>query len=286
MLVVDDEPSMGRVIENLLRKAYGAEVDVVGQNEDAFRLLKTRRYDLVLSDLMRPGGNGFDFLNRIRQTPGLRTTPVVIQSGNAAKMELSAWRSGATAIIEKPFTVAGLIATVDEVMDVVGDEVAAVVGAEAESPALDFKREIRLSNRTQRAELAKDVIAFANFGGGQMVVGVDEPRPGSFVRVGVSPEQAEALETSVLNRAIRPYLDPPIHISSRRVHYQSRLFVIIDVPGTDGTLVLAARENPDAALYTGRIYVRSSAAESAEVESSHQLRQILARVGRGLDSVK
>lgn len=47
-----------------------------------------------------------------------------------------------------------------------------------------------------------------------------------------------------------------------------------------GFPVLAARKNEEAGLYPGRIYTRTSSAESAEVQHSHELRKLLSRLNR------
>ncbi len=123
-------------------------------------------------------------------------------------------------------------------------------------------------------------MAMANWGGGTIVVGVAEPQPGNFVAQGVPDSVLDSFETSRLNRAVNEFLDPPVPITVRRVQDGNQMFVLLSVPAAKDSLVLVKRQNEDAGIYPGRIYSRSSAAESAEVRTSSELRELLDRLQR------
>lgn len=146
----------------------------------------------------------------------------------------------------------------------------------------EVKSRLALTGHSQsgRASLAKDVIAMANSGGGTIVFGVAEPRPGEFVPRGLSTAVLDSLETSRLNRAINDYVDPPVSITARRVQEGDQVFVLLTVPAAKGSLVLVKKQNDEAGLYPGRIYARSMAAETAEVKSSSELRELLEQLER------
>jgi predicted HTH transcriptional regulator len=147
-----------------------------------------------------------------------------------------------------------------------------------ESQTLDYKAELFLTTRDERAAIAKDIIAMSNSGGGRIIAGVAEIRPGIFEPRGLSEERAAALEVSRLNRAVAPYIDPSLAISSRRVEHKGMTFVCLDIPDSSGELVMAARQNAAAGLLPGRIYIRTTAAESAEVQSSLEARNLIERL--------
>src|SRR4029434_5584800 len=65
ILLVDDHKDTVQVLERLLVKlGYGV---VTAQNyHDAVRLAETKRFDLLVSDIGLPDGNGFDLLRQIR----------------------------------------------------------------------------------------------------------------------------------------------------------------------------------------------------------------------------
>lgn len=275
---MDDAEFLRETLARVLKDAYGATVYEASTNREAEDILRHHEVDLILTDLIHPGENGLDLLRKLRSSRVLKRIPVIIQSGQAQEFELEAWRSGARAVLRKPYSAAKFIEIIDDVLGTVGDEVKALIELGTELPSLDYKSELRLDTRNERAAVAKDIIAFANSGGGQIVVGVEETSPGNFVPRGLTEAQAAELESSRVNRAVGRYLDPPIHVKTTRVQHLQKTFVIIDVPPAHGTLLLAATENESASLRCGRIYVRTSAAESAEVQSSDHLRDIIDRL--------
>jgi CheY-like chemotaxis protein len=68
LLVDDDEDDLG-MIEIVLGNA-GADVTAVVKVEDALRALQRGRPDVVVSDLMIPGHDGFTLIRRIRRMEG------------------------------------------------------------------------------------------------------------------------------------------------------------------------------------------------------------------------
>jgi len=66
ILLVDDDPDDLALVGAVLRNA-GAEVTAVGKVEDALRFLQQRRPEVVVSDLMIPGHDGFTLIRRIRR---------------------------------------------------------------------------------------------------------------------------------------------------------------------------------------------------------------------------
>ena len=53
------------------------------------------------------------------------------------------------------------------------------------------------------------------------------------------------------------------------------IFICVDIPDSGGELVMAARQNEAAGLLQGRIYIRTTAAESAEIQSSLEARNLI-----------
>jgi len=134
-----------------------------------------------------------------------------------------------------------------------------------ETKDLDYKESVGLDCRDGRTALAKDVIAMANSGGGRIIVGVPE-------------DDLAAFEPSRLNRALRDYLDPPVSVGVKQVRDGGRVFAILEVPPGAEMVILAGKENDRAGLRRGRVYVRTSSVESAEVRDSSELRALLERV--------
>src|SRR5438046_4895172 len=79
ILVVEDDAKMRRVLELLLSAHW--QVDTAGDARAALKAVGERAPDLVLTDLLLPGMDGFDFLRRLRTEAGSRMLPVIVISG-------------------------------------------------------------------------------------------------------------------------------------------------------------------------------------------------------------
>jgi two-component system, response regulator YesN len=79
VLVVDDCDCVRDVVKMVLREM--AEIHAVGAatSEEALKLAQGRNFDVVISDIVRPGMNGLEFLKVFKQYHP--TVPVIIASG-------------------------------------------------------------------------------------------------------------------------------------------------------------------------------------------------------------
>jgi len=78
----------------------------------AQELLKTRKFDLIITDLVMPEMDGFELTEAIKNDPALRPIPVVIISTHSdAKYIFRALRLGADDYLIKPPT-AEMVSTV------------------------------------------------------------------------------------------------------------------------------------------------------------------------------
>ncbi len=79
VLVVDDFEGMRVVLKMVLREMAGIRAVGAATSEEALKLAKRRNFDAVISDIVRPGMDGLEFLGVIKQ---LRPTlPIIIASG-------------------------------------------------------------------------------------------------------------------------------------------------------------------------------------------------------------
>lgn len=101
ILVVEDEPFSGRLVENALNNAR--QVELVGDGQSA--ILSYARYapHVLFLDIELPDINGHDVLQRIMQMDP--NAYVVMLSGNADREHiLRAMQAGAAGFVGKPFT--------------------------------------------------------------------------------------------------------------------------------------------------------------------------------------
>lgn len=115
MLVVDDEPYIGRIIQLKLENAP-YEVELVHDGRNALARLRTADpVDLILLDIMMPEMSGFEVLAELRQLPHRAETPVIMLTakGHETDREQAA-RLGASDFLTKPFSPKKLLARIDE----------------------------------------------------------------------------------------------------------------------------------------------------------------------------
>jgi DNA-binding response OmpR family regulator len=81
ILLVEDDPDVGPVLEHILISA-GYRVHLVPTFEEAGLLLEARAYDLVLTDIMLPDGNGIGIADAARE----RGIASVVVTGHAFQL--------------------------------------------------------------------------------------------------------------------------------------------------------------------------------------------------------
>ena len=101
MLVVDDDDALLEVVAEVLEDdGYGVLVAFSGDQAWTMLQMHAPKPDVLLLDLLMPGGNGWSLMKRIREEPKLLDIPVVTMSGLDG---IVAERiSGAAAHIPKP----------------------------------------------------------------------------------------------------------------------------------------------------------------------------------------
>ena len=113
VLVADDEPHIGRIIETKLSQGP-FRVTLVYDGIEALEALEANpRIRGVVLDLMMPRLSGLDVLDRLRQDPRWRTLPcLILTAAGQDHQEAEARRRGADEFMTKPFTLAELSGTV------------------------------------------------------------------------------------------------------------------------------------------------------------------------------
>ncbi len=117
ILLIDDMTGVRRTVQAMLKRA-GHTVTAVDSGEQGLTLLRTQRFDLVVTDMLMPGADGADVLAYLRSLP---SRPRVIAmsgggSGVSAESALRLARIEADAFLEKPFESADLLAAVTKLL--------------------------------------------------------------------------------------------------------------------------------------------------------------------------
>ena len=109
ILVVDDEPQIGRVLRTGL-KTHGYDVRVAADGTAALETFDDWRPDLVVTDLSMPNLDGLELCRRLR---ALSQLPIIVLSARGEeKTEVEALDAGADDYVTKPFGIDGLPARV------------------------------------------------------------------------------------------------------------------------------------------------------------------------------
>jgi len=100
VLVVEDNINLRKLIVEKLEQE-GFDTFVAETAEHGMHLVKEKRPNLILLDIMLPGGmNGFDLLEQLKRDPILKAIPVIILT-NLSTEEKTAEEIGATDYIIK-----------------------------------------------------------------------------------------------------------------------------------------------------------------------------------------
>lgn len=118
VLVVDAEVG-GRTILGLLFRRLGfAEVLDTGDGTAALQITRERRPDLILSDLLLAGMNGWDFLAAVRADPDLKPIPFIVLTARAdAHTQAECLDLGADLFLTKPLGLNDPHARIQEAFD-------------------------------------------------------------------------------------------------------------------------------------------------------------------------
>jgi DNA-binding response OmpR family regulator len=118
ILVADDEPHIGRIIQlKLERGPY--RVSLVPDGQVALERLRSEEpIDLVLLDIMMPYVSGLDVLEETRQLEHRQDTPVIMLTAKGHDADRNrAMELGAADFLTKPFSPNKLLARIDELFE-------------------------------------------------------------------------------------------------------------------------------------------------------------------------
>lgn len=142
VLVVDDEADIRELLDLTLAR-MGLLADCVGSLAEARRMLAEQRYNLCLTDMRLPDGEGLDLVRHIAET--VADLPVaVITAHGSTENAVSALKAGAFDYIAKPVSLDQLRGMVKSALDLPSPDPASDMGGESgllgNSPAIEQVR--------------------------------------------------------------------------------------------------------------------------------------------------
>jgi len=117
ILVVDDEPTIRRLLEYNLKENKFNVVTANDGKEALLWLQEGNLPDLIVTDIMMPNIDGYQFIKNVRTSGFFRDIPVIFLSAKAqSKDRIQGLELGADDYMTKPFNPEELIARIDNIL--------------------------------------------------------------------------------------------------------------------------------------------------------------------------
>ena len=116
LLIVDDEKIYQMMVYHAV-KSLGYEIEVLGNGAAALKSATKNPPDMIISDVMMPEMDGYEFVRRLRRNSRFANTPIMILTAQAELSDkLEAFEAGADDYMTKPFEPAELVARLTVLM--------------------------------------------------------------------------------------------------------------------------------------------------------------------------
>jgi DNA-binding NarL/FixJ family response regulator len=116
VLLVDDEPGLRAAVQAYLEDS-GFAVRVASQATEGWELLQQETPDVLISDIMMPQVDGYQFLKQVRADPRYQTLPVIFLTARGMTSDrIQGYQSGCDAYLPKPFDPEELVAIVSNLI--------------------------------------------------------------------------------------------------------------------------------------------------------------------------
>ncbi|AEI79220.1 Chemotaxis protein CheY [compost metagenome] len=121
ILVVDDFPTMRRIIRNLLKELGFVNVEEAEDGAAGLEKAKDGSFQFVISDWNMPNMDGLTMLQAIRADANIGKIPVLMVTAEAKKENIiAAAQAGANGYVVKPFTAATLDEKITKIFEKLG----------------------------------------------------------------------------------------------------------------------------------------------------------------------
>jgi DNA-binding NarL/FixJ family response regulator len=104
ILLVDDEPGVRESVQAYLEYSGELQVQVASSASEAYKLLEEETPDLIISDIMMPEVDGYQFLHKIREDSRFQNLPVIFLTARGMTSDrIEGYNAGCDAYLPKPF---------------------------------------------------------------------------------------------------------------------------------------------------------------------------------------
>ena len=115
ILIVDDQKSNVRLLEQTLRRAGFAEVMATTEPRDVAAMHLEHHYDLILLDLQMPEMNGFEVMEKLQEMREEQRPAILVLSADATQTS-AVLEMGADSFLGKPFKLPEVVERVQSML--------------------------------------------------------------------------------------------------------------------------------------------------------------------------
>ncbi|HIK08705.1 MAG TPA: response regulator transcription factor [Oscillatoriaceae cyanobacterium M33_DOE_052] len=202
LLLVDDEPGLREAVQAYLEDSDFV-VEVASNAKEGWEILQRTFPDLVITDIMMPQVDGYQFLKQVREDPRFSTLPVVFLTAKGMTLDrIQGYQAGCDAYLSKPFDPEELIAIVQNLLA----RRAAQTATSSDNPDL--------------ANLATQIAEIKGILTGRTPI----PQSPSDIKIDLTPREQSVLDLvsqGLMNKEIARRLDTSVRNVEK---YVSRLF--------------------------------------------------------------
>lgn len=117
LLLVDDEPGLREAVKDYLQES-GFNVQVASNAREGWDLMQQNTPDLVISDIMMPQVDGYQFLKQLRDDPRFKALPVIFLTAKGMTSDrIQGYQARCDAYLPKPFDPDELVAIVENLLE-------------------------------------------------------------------------------------------------------------------------------------------------------------------------
>ncbi|MEL6778501.1 MAG: response regulator transcription factor [Cyanobacteria bacterium J06597_16] len=117
VLLVDDEPGLRESVQAYLEDSK-FEVRVASNAAEGWDMLQKEMPNVLISDIMMPQVDGYQFLKQVREDARFQALPVVFLTARGMTSDrIQGYKAGADAYLAKPFDPEELVAILNSLID-------------------------------------------------------------------------------------------------------------------------------------------------------------------------
>jgi two-component system alkaline phosphatase synthesis response regulator PhoP len=121
ILIVDDEPLIRTLLEETLEdfEEEGVELLTAGNGQEGWQMIQDERPEMVFLDVMMPKMSGYEVCQKVRQTPGLENTYIIMLTAKGQEVDRQKGSEmGADEYVTKPFDPDYIVERAEQVLGI------------------------------------------------------------------------------------------------------------------------------------------------------------------------